>query len=359
MGEVWYTTREKAKRALDVAETARNNTQVDAAIAASSRMIDGGKHIGGLLKRRFYPETGTRYFDWPNRHSPTPWRLWLDQLDMISATTVTAGGVTIAATDYFLRPDDGPPYDHIEIDLASNAAFAAASGTHQRAIAITGVWGYTDDETSVGATIEALDASETGVDVSAAASATVGVGNIIRVDSERMIVTGRSMLDTGQNLTSTSLTASAGNVTVTVADGTAFAIDETILLDSERMLIVDIAGNNLTVKRAYDGSVLAAHTHTTTDIYAPRTLTVTRGALGTTAATHSSAAIMTRHDVPALVDELCLAQTLVNLGLRGSGYADTEGAGETSRRVAAGRGLAAIRRDAIAAYGRVLRMRAV
>jgi hypothetical protein len=353
-----YTTRERVKRALDVAETARSDAQVDDAIDAASRMIDGYAPGAGLLKRRFYPEVTTRYFDWPGETFARPWRLWLNAHELISVTTLTAGGTTIVAADYFLRPDHGPPYTHVEIDLDSSAAFAAAD-THQRAIAITGTFGHSAEEETAGALAEALDASETGVDVTAAGSVALGVGSILKVGDERMIVTDRSMLDTGQNLTTTSLTAAVNNVTVTVADGTGFAVGEVILLDSERMLVVDIAGNNLTVKRAYDGTVLAAHTHTTTDIYAPRTLTVTRGALGTTAAAHDTAAAITRHVVPALVAELCLAQALVNLGLRSTGYSDTAGAGETSRPVAGGRGLRAIRDDAVTAYGRQARKRAV
>ena len=47
------------------------------------------------------------------------------------------------------------------------------------------------------------------------------------------------------------------------------------------MLITDIAGNNLIVKRQKSGSTLAAHTGST--IYAPRQVTITRGDLGTTA----------------------------------------------------------------------------
>src|SRR5690606_22447868 len=56
----WYTTRETVKAALDYKETARNDAQVDRAIESASRAVEG------LLHRRFYPETATRYFDWPN-----------------------------------------------------------------------------------------------------------------------------------------------------------------------------------------------------------------------------------------------------------------------------------------------------
>lgn len=344
---VWYATRESVKGALDSAETARNNSQVDRAIESASRSVEG------LLKRKFYPLTATRYFDWPDLRRSRPWRLWLDGDELISVTSLVAGGVTIPSTDYFLEPaNDGPPFTHVEIDLASSSAFSAGS-THQRALAVTGVFGYSADEAAAGALAEALDASETGVDVTD--SAAVGVGDIIKVDSERMTVSGKSMLTTGQTL-QTPLTASNAETTVAVTTGSAFAVGEVVLLDSERMLVVDVAGNNLIVKRAWDGSVLAAHTGST--IYAPRTLTVTRGALGTAAAVHSSAAAVTRHEVPGLVRELCIAEAINTIQQETSGYARTIGSGENER-PAGGQGLTSIRFEARARFGRRARTAAV
>ncbi|HEY5986046.1 MAG TPA: hypothetical protein VIV12_06615, partial [Streptosporangiaceae bacterium] len=93
-------------------------------------------------------------------------------------------------------------------------------------------------------------------------------------------------------------------------------------------------------------------------IYAPRTLTVTRGALGTAAATHSLAAPVLRHVVPGLVRELCTAEALNTLAQEQSGYARVVGEGETAIEVR-GQGLQQIRSDALAVYGRRARSRAV
>ena len=107
------------------------------------------------------------------------------------------------------------------------------------------------------------------------------------------------------------------------------------------MLVEDISGNNLTVKRAWDGSPIAAHTAGAV-IYAPRTLTVTRGALGTTAATHSSGATVQRWDPPGQASQLCVAEALTDLLQGRSGYARTAGSGD-SEREASGRGLRDLR----------------
>jgi hypothetical protein len=349
-----YATREDVMRALDVKQSARNAAQVDRALQSASRSIDG------LCHRRFYPEIATRSFPYPGPQSATSWRLWLNANELISVTTLTSGGTTIAASDYFLEPNEyGPPYNRLEIDLDSSAAFGGGD-THQRDITITGLWGYRDDETTVGALAEALDASETAVDVNAAASALVGVGSVLRVDTERMLVTSRTMADTGQNVGGAGLTAQQNSVTLTVSDGTAFAVDEILLVDSERLLVVDIAGNNLTVQRAWDGTVLAAHA-AGADIYAARTLTVTRGALGTTAATHADASTVVRWDPPGLIRDLTIAEVLTRLTNEQAGYARTrkQGDGGDTERAKATFDLPGLREQVYATHGRKGRVRSV
>ncbi|GAA1749437.1 hypothetical protein [Nonomuraea bangladeshensis] len=341
-----YTTREAVKSALDVKLTARSDPQVDRAIESASRAVEG------LLHRRFYPERRTMSFDWPNAQLARPWRLWLDANELIEVEALTVGGEEIPSSDYFLRPDDGPPYRRIEIDLDSSAAFSAG-GTHQRAISITGVYGYRADESPAGVLAAALNATQTSVTVTD--SAAIGVGDLIRVGDERMLVTGKAMASTGQTLQSP-LNTSAADALVAVTDGTAYQPGEVILLDAERMLIVDVAGNSLVVKRAWDGSVLAAHTGST--VYALRALTVERGAVGTTAATHNSGAAIVRHEVPATVRELVEAEAINTLLQRQSGYARSIGSGENEREVA-GRALREIRDQAYAMYGRKARIRGV
>lgn len=338
---VWYTTREVVMAATDVKASARVNDQVDRAIESASRAVEA------TLLRRFYPWTGTRYFDWPGAGN-TSGEVWFGEHGLISATTVVSGGVTIAASDYFLEPrNEGPPYESIQVDLSSGASFSSAD-TWQRSLAITGVWGWDLSAVSGWTLNEALDSSETGIDVTATAA--VGVGSILFCESEWMIVTGRSMMDTTVN-TGSSLTASTNDQDIAVADGTLFAVGETLLIEAERVLVQDIAGNTLYVKRAYDGTVLAAH-NSGVDIYAPRTLTVTRGALGTTAAAHNTATALTVWEVPGLLAEFCVAVALTTLGQRSAGYARTVGSGENERE-ASGRGLTQIRRDAMNTYGRI------
>jgi hypothetical protein len=351
---VVYATREDVMRALDSKLTARNSTQIDRALESASRDIDF------LCHRTFAPETDTRYFDWPPRQGMTPWILRLDDSEIISVTTLSSGGTTIAASSFLLEPNrSGPPYSRVEINLSANASLGGGN-TYQRDVTITGLFGYRNDETTAGTLTAAVSTTTaTSLSVNAAASALLGVGSVLRIDSERLLVTARAMATTSQTLGGSGLTAQANSVTVAVTDGTAYAIDEIILIDSERLLVVDIAGNNLTVKRARDGSVLAAHTAGAT-IYAPRTLTVIRGALGTTAATHANSTAVQRWDPPGLVRDLTIAEAIGRLTSETSGYSRALRSGEGSSERNKDQGaLKSLRDSTYDAYGRKGRVRSV
>lgn len=347
-----YASRETLRRVLDIKTTARNTEAVDRALEAGTEAVEG------LLHKDFYPWTGTRYFDWPHVQYPRPWRLWLGRNELISCTSITSGGTTIlySSGSILLYSAKGTaPYNRLELDRGSNAAFAGAT-TPQRGVAVLGVFGSSDGtERSGGTVAEVLDASETEVQL--ATSESVGVGDLIRVDSERMLVTERDWLTTGQTLQSPGLTNGNSSVTAVVTDGMAYAAGEVLQIDSERMLIEDKSGNNLTVKRAYDGSTLAAHTAGTT-IFAQRSYTVVRGAVGTTTATHGNGAAVAVHVPQALIRSLCLAEALNNLISEGTGWARVIGANEYAREMT-GKGLEALRKQAVRAFGRQARRAAV
>ncbi|GIH23006.1 hypothetical protein Aph01nite_13160 [Acrocarpospora phusangensis] len=339
-----YCTREQVKRALDVAETARSNSQIDRAIGSAKRTVES------TTRRRFYPWTGTRYFDWPQKYSRS-WRLWLGPNEVISVDSIVSGGVTLDPEDYILRRSDGrdePPYTSIEINLARSASLQAAA-THQRAIEVMGVYGHSADESPAG-TLAAALASTTAATATVSDSTVVGVGSLIRIGSERMIVSGRSMADTGQNLGG-NLTALNNGTLVAVSSGAAFSADEVILIDAERMLVEDVAGNNLIVRRGWDGSTLAAHT-SGADVYAGRALTVRRGVLGTEAATHAQADAVAVHEPPELVRDFSLALALNQLLQERSGYARVSGSGDHQKEFT-GRGLKELRADVMRAYRRL------
>lgn len=356
MGRVVYTTREEVMDAFDVKESSHRSAQIDSAIASASDDIDGwlNRHKHGLA-----PRNATRYFRWPQQSYGQAWRLWLDEDELVSVSALTSGGATVAS--YFLEPvNSGPPYTNIEIDLSSQSSFSSGA-TAQRAVSITGVWGINNDQRAAGALAAAVaSTSVTVIDVTDASP--VGVGSVLTIDSERLTVTGRGALTTGQSLQS-SMNAAKNDVTVDVLDGTALHVGETVLIGGERMKVLDVVGGSVTVERAADGSVLAAHSASDV-IYAYRRLTVVRGELGTTAATHLNGAPVTVWDVPALVRDLCRAEAIVRLEQEWSAYGERVYSDEAERdssgtEVVAGRGLTDLRKSCARRYKRKLRKRAI
>lgn len=340
-----YCTREEVKAALDVAETARRNPQVDRAIVAGARAVDR------LCHRRFYPEQRTMTFDWPNSQSPTSNRLWLDANELITLDTLVSGGTTIPGAAVMLRPDDGPPFTHLEVDTSTSSSFASGA-TSQRAISVTGLFGYRNDTTDAGELATGINDAQRTLDVTD--GSVVGVGSLLLAGAERILVTGRSMISTGQTLQADLLDKNNA-VTVTVQDGTGFAEGELILIGGERMRVDDIAGNTLVVARASDGSPLAAHTAGAT-IYSPRRLNVDRGVAGTAAASHSAGPLL-QQLYPPLVRQLNIAEAIVALNQEAGGYGQQIRAGESAMKLV--QSIQDLREQVYAAHGRKVRVRAV
>lgn len=327
MGQGWYATREDVRSALSSASTARNDAQIDRAIETGSRAVDD------LCQRDFAPVLATRYFDWPNAQRARSWRLWLDRDEVITVSQLTSAGVVIPDTDYYLEPNrSGPPYNRIETRLDRPSAWTSGQ-THQRSIGVFALFGFQDDTAPAG-TLTAAITSTTQTSITVTQPSLIGVGALVRIGDERMIVTDKTIANTGQTL-QTPLTAKKDDVLVVVQDGTGFGRGDIITLDGERMLVRDIASNTLTVDRAYDGTVLAAHSGTA--IWAPRLLTVARAAVGTTAATALNGAAISRWVPPAQARTLTIAEALCTLLSEQAGYARTvrSQAGTGTRSVAA------------------------
>jgi hypothetical protein len=123
------------------------------------------------------------------------------------------------------------------------------------------------------------------------------------------------------------------------------------------MLIVDITGNTITVKRAWDGTVLATHA-SAAHIYVFRTLTVARGQLGTPAATHLISAGASIHRVPTLVRDLAIAEASNRVHQEIGGYADPQGDGENAVH-GLGSALADLWDEAETTFGRKARIRGI
>jgi hypothetical protein len=320
MATVYYCTVEDVADALEEKASAYDLASIKTACASAADDVDDAVQ---LAAGSFRPLTAAKSFRWPDTQTSTYYRLWLDANRLLSLTSLVSGGVTIPSSGYYLEPQQyGPPYDRIEINLGSDSAWSFAD-TPQRAITATGLWGVSNDQADAG-TLAASISTTTATTCTVSDASAVGIGDHLTVGTEVMIVSGRSWAAVSGGDTTGTLDASAAARTLAVADGTLYHEGELLLVDAERVKVVDIAGNNLTVLRAQDGSVLASHSSGVT-VYARRGLVVSRGAQGSTAATHSSGSAVTRHVVAPAANDLAIASAVSTLLARRRGYTQQAG----------------------------------
>lgn len=345
--EVAYCTREQVQRVLNLADTPELAARVDSAI------MSGARQVHGLLHRVFYPKTQTLLFDQPDSGT-----LWLDDYGVeLSAapTQILSGSQTMTVgTDVLLRPISGPPYRWLEASYAGTV-FWQSVNTPQGAVSITADFGYPPNPIVAG-TLASTPTSASAT-ITLSDSSTVGVGSLILIDSERLLVSDKTMLATGATITADP-TSSKAAVTLAVSNGALINPGELILVDAERMQVEYVVGNNLTVRRAVNGSALAAHT-IGAGVSAPRTAGVLRARLGTIAASHNSGATITRLDAPSLVSELNLGYAITNNEAALAAYSRTASPDTTSLYRDRGRGVTDLAKDVVQAYGRQMRSRAV
>lgn len=326
-----YASREALALALDRGLTVRSVDGLDRALHAATDTIEQE------LERVFWPWHGTRTFDVPadDTSTSTPtWRLWLAPHDLISLTTLTVGGSVVTGAQ--ARPDNrlAGPAQWLELDRTGSSTFHAGSASQRRA-SLLGVWGWWDESRRAGTLSAGADSDDLVIDLTTAPSAgtaAVGVGHLIKINSERMVVEDRQITDTTVNLTS-ELAATVSNTmptAIAVTSGGAFATGEIIAVDGEWMLVERIVGNILHVRRGYAGTPVATHA-TGADIYAYRRLQVYRAAAGTTAAAHSSSDAVTRWVPPPAIEALCIAIAQEVAVQEGAAYARTVGDGDNQR----------------------------
>ena len=193
-------------------------------LTRASRRID--KHCN---QRRFYPWLSTRNYNYQDSRN-----LILDE-DLLAVTTLTAGGTTISASDYYLYPLNDTPKWKIEIDSSKSTIFDYTS-TPQSAVSVNGTWGYHDDWSN-------------------------------------------AWLDSGDTVEDDPLTAAATTITVNDADGVdvngvtpRFSIGQLLKIESEHVVVTDLnlSTNILTVRRGVNGTTAASHDQDTAiSVYQP------------------------------------------------------------------------------------------
>ena len=128
-----YTSLSEAKiySSIPVVDTSRDEliTQI---------IPEVSRHIDTYCHRFFYPKTATTYiYDYQGES-----KLWLRD-DLQTLTAVQNGdGTALDVSTLLLYPLNGPPYQWIEMNRSSGVTFRWTPTTNQRAITVTGTWGF-------------------------------------------------------------------------------------------------------------------------------------------------------------------------------------------------------------------------
>jgi hypothetical protein len=382
ISRVCYSNRAETMRSIDFSPGLDVNAAVDRALTSAAENIDGQFH------RVFFPSDDTRFFDWPNQGGSgggqyaDPWRLWLDENDLVVCTALASGSVAIPGNQFFQEPVNNPqkgrPYfTYIELDRSTSATFGNQASTPQHAISMTGTWGFGADADPAGTLAASVGTGDTTITVSDGSKCGAGdllvlgygrgdapfpdaagyAGAIAPYTGERVLVTDTAAVATGLAQSGAGVsTASVSDQALMVSGSGSLSPGETIVLDQEDMLVLQAVAGVYTVRRAFNGTTLAQHSGS--PVWAYRQLAVDRGQLGTTAGSYEAAAAVSRHRVPPLVRDLSIAESMNQVLQENAGYARLVGSGE-SEHPAPGISLADKWSEARARNGRKARYRAI
>lgn len=317
MVPIWYASLTEVKRAADIPASPLYDLKV------SDVMSEATEAVEGLCSRVFYPTLATRYFPWPQDPRQSPSLLRLGSSEAISLVSLVNGdGSTVDNSKLKLikegQVDDGPPYSAIQI----NGSFTTNGEFPDRSIAATCQYGHQINERS--AAVSTTNLSGSTVDVSN--TSLIGVGALIRIGNERLVVTQRGWKNSG-NVTAVTLDDEESADRFTLSVGSTLNVGEELLIGNERMLITDIVGNDVIVDRGAYGSTLSVHSGVTT-VYVNRTLIVERAVLGTTATDTLSGAGVQLFVFPPLIRQLCRAEALNIIQQDAASYGSRSGSNQ-------------------------------
>jgi hypothetical protein len=189
-------------------------------INEASRLIDGH------FERKFYPLQQTRYYNYQKAYS-----LLVDG-DLLAVSALSAGGTAISPSDYWLYPLNTYPKWQIQIDKSKSTIFNY-SGTHQRAVSVTGTWGWHNDwdyawadsldtvqDNPLSDSATTITVSEIEGDDVDGYSPRFSPGQLLEIEDEYVAVTGASQsaetLTVRRGVNGTTAASHAQNTTISV-----------------------------------------------------------------------------------------------------------------------------------------------
>lgn len=296
---------------VDVAS--KHTHAIDLAIEAESEALQAAP------LRRIHPiENQVVKYDWPAKDKSRSNRLWFDGVDIIEIQAMSINGVDLAAENYVLHPvNAGPPYRWLEIKDTS-PTFLTSGADRQNAIELTATTGYDASMVFAGYLCSELEASVD--DLAVINSCNIGVGSLLKIGEEWLTVRNRFWLES-MDMTTAPIDRLSNHVQIEVASFGDYMPGEHIRIGQEVMRVesFDMDRGAMIVDRSVKGSVLAEHDPSTV-VYRKNLYQLERGALDSVTSEHLDKSVVEVWKVPALIRQLVVAESLVNLNKSVTGF---------------------------------------
>lgn len=245
---------------------------------------------------------------------------------VLSLTSITNDGTALTENSDFVfmrQAWDNGPYLGLE-RLSDAANFSEWCLEDPDSVQMTGMFGLYSRAQATGATLSAtISAAATEMTVSNGSKVSPGMDLLL--DSEQMLVTGWGDPTASATTLAAALDATSSQVSLTSAAG--LNTGELLRVDFEDMRLHRKKDNTGLVVRNWNNTGQAAHLiAAAVDVY--RTVSIERGVNGTTAASHTSGAAVSRYMVPDNVLKLVKKMSILGMNQSRSNYAGRSGDAE-------------------------------
>jgi hypothetical protein len=236
----------------------------------------------------------------------------------------------LASDDYLLgtREWNSGPYTTIKFD-PDGSYYGAYWISEPGSVRITGRWGKYENVVDTGLTVDAGGLDDADLTLVTSNGASISPGMILRVEGEDIFVSGLGSPTAG--VTEIDAAMDASQDTMTVKDGTKLNIGEIIRVGLEKMKVLDIATNTVSVQRAYHKTRLATHADDAdVDVY--RTPVIERAVnAASLPASHAAGKKIYQLVPPANINQLCRKLTILSLEQAKSKYSGRQGNSQTGQ----------------------------
>jgi len=164
------------------------------------------QRIEQLTSKEYAPRLRTRSFHAYGDHIDDVFdALIIRGNPLLEVTTLTVGGTTFAADDYFFLDDD-TPYWRVARATDAPASWSSFDTDWRNSIVLTGVWGYRTDYplrgwTLSGQTVQNDPLTSSGTSITVTSASKFSPGQMLEIEDEWLVVTSVDNVSATKTLT--------------------------------------------------------------------------------------------------------------------------------------------------------------